>query len=96
MESLWPCIETVMRNAYAFPTVGDLVVLEYNPIGDSMIIETKERKTMFCRKDPDIGRGEQVVAANFDYVFIMMPLNYDFNIKRLERYLTVSWESGGD
>jgi ribosome biogenesis GTPase len=34
------------------------------------------------------------VAANFDYVFIMQSLNLDFNPKRLERYLTLAWQSG--
>ena len=78
-----------------FPTVGDNVELEYNPLGDCLIIKTLERKTAFFRKDPDVGMGEQIVAANFDYVFILMSLNFDFNLKRLERYLTVSWQSGG-
>jgi ribosome biogenesis GTPase len=78
-----------------YPTVGDNVILEYNPIGDSMIVKTGIRKSKFSRKDPDDGLGEQIIAANFDYVFIMMSLNFDFNIKRLERYLTASWQSGG-
>lgn len=78
-----------------FPTVGDNVVLEYNSMGDSLIVKTKTRKSKFSRKDPDVGRGEQTIAANFDYVFIMMSLNFDFNLKRLERYLTASWQSGG-
>ncbi|WP_342758637.1 ribosome small subunit-dependent GTPase A [Kineothrix sedimenti] len=77
-----------------FPTVGDNVVLAYNSTGDSLIIKTKERKSKFSRKDPDIGKGEQIIAANFDYVFIMMSLNFDFNLKRLERYITASWQSG--
>lgn len=77
-----------------FPTVGDWVELEYNSMGDSLIVRTKNRKSKFSRKDPDVGRGEQVIAANFDYVFIMMSLNYDFNLRRLERYLTISWQSG--
>ena len=78
-----------------FPTDGDNVELEYNRLGDCLIIKTLERKTAFSRKDPDVGMGEQIVAANFDYVFILMSLNFDFNLKRLERYLTVSWQSGG-
>lgn len=78
-----------------FPTVGDNVELEYNSMGDSLITKTLERKSAFSRKDPDVGMGEQIVASNFDYVFILMSLNYDFNLKRLERYLTASWQSGG-
>ena len=83
------------REDAEFPTVGDNVLLEYNPLGDSMIVKTKKRKSKFSRKDPDDGRGEQIIAANFDYVFIMMSLNFDFNLKRLERYLAASWQSGG-
>lgn len=83
------------KNKEDFPTVGDLVVFEYNARGDSLIVKTKKRNSKFSRKDPDAGMGEQTIAANFDYVFIMMSLNFDFNLKRLERYLTVSWQSGG-
>ena len=77
-----------------FPTVGDFVLLQYNPAGDSMIVATLPRRTFFSRRDPTPGRGEQAVAANFDYVFIMQSLNHDFNLKRLERYLTLAWQSG--
>lgn len=82
------------ERAEEFPTVGDNVELVYNPMGDSLIVKTKNRTSKFSRKDPDNGRGEQIIAANFDYVFIMMSLNFDFNLKRLERYITVSWQSG--
>lgn len=77
-----------------FPTTGDFVLILYNPHGDSQIIKTLPRKTFFSRKDPTPGRGEQAVASNFDYVFIMQSLNQDFNTKRLERYLTLAWQSG--
>lgn len=77
-----------------FPTAGDFVLINYNPAGDSMITKTLPRRTVFMRKDPDPSRGEQAVAANFDYVFIMQSLNHDFNLKRLERYLTLAWQSG--
>lgn len=77
-----------------YPTTGDFVLINYNPRGDSQIIKTLPRKTFFSRKDPTPGRGEQAVASNFDYVFIMQSLNQDFNTKRLERYLTLAWQSG--
>lgn len=79
-----------------FPTVGDFVLIDYAESGDSRIISTLKRKTYFSRRDPDKGRGEQAVAANFDYVFIMQSLNNDFNPKRLERYLTASRQSGAE
>lgn len=77
-----------------FPTTGDFVLINYIPNGDSQIIKTFPRKTFFSRRDPTPGRGEQAVASNFDYVFIMQSLNQDFNAKRLERYLTLAWQSG--
>ena len=82
------------REAENFPTTGDFVLINYNSGGDSQIIKTLPRKTFFSRRDPTPGRGEQAVAANFDYVFIMQSLNHDFNSKRLERYLTLAWQSG--
>lgn len=85
----------------SFPTVGDFVLIQYNFSGDSLIIKTLERKSKFARNDfSGHAAGfvktvkEQVVAANFDYVFIMASLNHDFNLKRIERYLTLAWQSG--
>lgn len=77
-----------------FPTVGDFVMLRYVPDGDSLILSTLPRRTFFSRRDPDRGRGEQAVAANFDDVFLLQSLNEDFNLRRLERYLTLAWQSG--
>lgn len=85
----------------SFPTVGDFVLIQYNRSGDSLITKTLERKSKFARNDFSGHAAayvktvkEQVVAANFDYVFIMASLNYDFNLKRIERYLTLAWQSG--
>jgi ribosome biogenesis GTPase len=85
----------------SFPTVGDFVLIQYNCSGDSQIVKTLERKSKFARNDfSGHAAGyvktvkEQVVASNFDYVFIMASLNHDFNLKRIERYLTQAWQSG--
>ena len=83
-----------MKQEIKFPTVGDEVDIIINPLGDSLIVGTKERKTRFLRDNPTPGMGEQTIAANFDYVFIMMSLNHNFNLNRMERYLTLSWQSG--
>ncbi len=77
-----------------FPTVGDFVMIHYIPDGDSQIIATLPRRTIFSRREPGPIPRDQAVAANFDYVFIMQSLNMDFNPKRLERYLTLAWQSG--
>ena len=77
-----------------FPTVGDYVMVNYIDNGDSQILATLPRKTLFTRREPGPVPRDQAVAANFDYVFIMQSLNQDFNPKRLERYLTLAWQSG--
>ena len=77
-----------------FPTTGDYVMIHYIPDGDSQIIETLPRRTCFSRREPGPIPRDQAVSANFDYVFIMQSLNMDFNPKRLERYLTLGWQSG--
>ena len=83
------------------PTTGDFVRIQFNPLGDSLITETLPRHSMFSRNDCS-GHGvgyvktilEQKVAANFDEVFVLASLNHDFNLHRLERYLTLAWQSG--
>ena len=77
-----------------YPTAGDYVMINYIDNGDSQILSTLSRKTFFSRREPGPIPRDQAVAANFDYVFIMQSLNLDFNPKRLERYLTLAWQSG--
>ena len=78
-----------------FPTVGDRVEIMQNTDGDSMILSVLERKSVFMRLNATQGLPDQAVAANFDYVFITMSLNKDFHMSKLERYLTVTGQSGG-
>lgn len=84
-----------------FPAVGDFVLINYNS-GSSVIHEIMPRKSKFSRPDYSghaVGYVktilEQVVAANFDTVFIMCSLNNDFNVSRIQRYLATAWQSGG-
>ncbi|MDD2376987.1 MAG: ribosome small subunit-dependent GTPase A [Clostridia bacterium] len=78
-----------------YPTIGDFVLIDWNDNGDSRIIETLKRESSFSRVDPSSDRQhEQLIAANFDYVFIMQSLNSNYNLQRIERYLTLSWQSG--
>lgn len=78
-----------------FPTTGDFVMIAPNPLGDSVILQTLPRRTFFSRRDPYPGRPmEQAVAANFDTAFLVLSLNENFNLHRLERYLTLAWQSG--
>ncbi|MCQ4897114.1 ribosome small subunit-dependent GTPase A [Anaerotruncus sp. DFI.9.16] len=79
----------------AGPPVGDFVLLDWREDGESRILETLPRRTWFSRRDPSSsGHGEQAVAANFDYVFILQPLGSGFRPRGLERYLSLAWQSG--
>ena len=78
-----------------FPAVGDYVLIETDGgEGHGIITALFPRKSCFTRKAAGTGHKEQVVAANIDYCFICMSLNNDFNLRRLERYLTAA-NSGG-
>ena len=77
-----------------FPAVGDFVVIDCNlQQGHTVIHAVLPRKSLFIRKTPGAACTEQVVAANIDTVFICMSLNQDFNLRRLERYLALAWDS---
>ena len=78
-----------------FPTVGDYVVASWPEDGThSIISQVFPRRSAFVRKVAGLNHEEQVVAANIDTVFICMSLNQDFNLRRLERYIAVAWDSG--
>ncbi|SHI56164.1 ribosome biogenesis GTPase [Clostridium amylolyticum] len=76
-----------------YPAVGDFVLVKNNPYGEDIIYIVLDRKSKFSRMDSFYGT-EQVVATNFDYVFVITSLNHDFNIRRMERYITSAWQSG--
>ena len=78
-----------------FPSVGDFVLVEYSFKDDVAVIhKVLPRKSVFIRKAAGKNCMEQVVAANIDTIFLCMALNRDFNIRRLERYLSIAWDSG--
>lgn len=77
--------------------VGDWVVFEpLPPPSRSMIQAVLPRRSAFVRKVAGTMTKEQVVAANVDVVFLVNALNEDLNPRRIERYLTLAWESGAD
>lgn len=79
----------------AFPAVGDWVVLEKMPGEEKGIIqEVLPRSSQFSRKVAGMTTEIQIIAVNVDYVFLVMSLNHDFNLRRLERYLLAAWDSG--
>jgi ribosome biogenesis GTPase / thiamine phosphate phosphatase len=83
------------RNRAELPAVGDWVVLRRrSDEGLAVIVAVLPRRSAFTRRAAGDVTGEQVVAANVDVVFVVMGLDQDFNLRRLERYLLMARESG--
>ena len=74
--------------------VGDYVRVRVPPSHDNgVILEVERRSRQLVRKDPSERAISQVLAANFDTVFIVQPIN-DVNLSRLQRELVVSHQTG--
>ena len=83
-------------DAPVMPVTGDFVKFRYNDCGDSLILEVLPRRSSFERRDPTARRTSQTLAVNFDALFVMMSLNENFSVPRLERYLALAEGSGGE
>ena len=70
------------------PAVGDWVAIE----GD-FITEVLPRRSVFSRRAAGVKTREQVLAANVDVALVVAAAT-DINERRLERYLTMAWQSG--
>jgi ribosome biogenesis GTPase len=80
-----------------FPAVGDWVAIDFRADDNHGTIKAiLPRKSAFVRKEAGVTTEEQVVAVNVDTVFLISGLDHDFNIRRIERYLALSWESGAN
>ncbi|MBI3564760.1 MAG: ribosome small subunit-dependent GTPase A [Elusimicrobia bacterium] len=79
------------------PAVGDWVAVEAVPGERAAVVRRiLPRRTKLSRRASGEVEEEQVIAANLDTVFVTTALNADFNARRLERFLTVSRESGAE
>lgn len=77
------------------PAVGDWVAVRVRP-GEAQadIHAVLPRRTKFSRCAAGDAGGEQIVATNIDTVLLVTALDQNFNLRRIERYLAVAWESG--
>jgi ribosome biogenesis GTPase / thiamine phosphate phosphatase len=83
------------ETAADLPAVGDWVAVDVRPEERAGTIRAVlPRRTKFSRKTAWQAAEEQVLCANVDVVFVVTSLNEDFNLRRIERYLTLGWESG--
>lgn len=88
-------VEAVLRGSFhdegnvVFPKVGDYVQFTLLEEGKGVIEEVEERKSVLTRKSAH-DDTTQVMVANVDYIFVVMGLDEDFNLRRLERYLLLA------
>jgi ribosome biogenesis GTPase len=79
------------------PAVGDWVVVRRQPGEDrGTIVAVLPRRSRFSRRMAGQVTHEQVVAANVDVVFVVMSLDADYSVRRLERYLLMARDSGAE
>jgi ribosome biogenesis GTPase len=88
----------------AFPAVGDWVVIQGEqtdaptggPTDETTIHAVLPRRSALVRQAAGRRTEAQVVGANLDVVFVVASLNGDLNLRRLERYIAVAWQSGAE
>lgn len=77
------------------PGVGDFIVItSYGPQDDAKVHAVLERNSIIARQAAGTETKEQIIATNVDTLFIVCALNKDYNVRRLERYLILAWNSG--
>ncbi len=81
-------------SAAELPAVGDWVAVRSGGSDPTRIEYVLPRRSALSRKTAGRKSEEQIVAANVDLVIAVMGLDGDFNLRRLERFLTAIWDSG--
>lgn len=78
-----------------FPVVGDEVSVSLHDGGGKAVIHgVRPRRALLLRKGLGAAGDAQPLAANIDKVFIVMGLDGNYNIARMERLLVAAWDSG--
>jgi ribosome biogenesis GTPase len=76
------------------PVVGDWVAARVVGDAQAIVEAVMPRRTFFSRRSSGRAEAEQAIAANIDVVFVVSGLDGDFNVRRIERYLALTVESG--
>ncbi len=82
------------QNRLDLPVVGDWVAIAPYDTGKGLIHAVYPRQTLLERKAVGRAGEKQPIAANIDVGLIVQSLNRDFNLNRLERYLTICHTAG--
>ena len=77
------------HNRSDFPAVGDWVAISEYDDNKAIIHAVFPRKTIIERQAVGKPGEKQIIATNIDYAFIVQAVDRDYNINRIERYLTI-------
>lgn len=72
-----------------FPAVGDWVAITIHDSDFSIIHSVLPRFSVISRQEVGKFGEKQIIATNIDYALLVQAADRDFNINRLERYLTI-------
>lgn len=84
------------QSAEDFPTTGDYVDITYMSEDEAIILSVFPRKTLLMRQNVSAKSEKQLIAANIDMALVAMAVTEDFNLNRLERYITICSGAGID
>jgi ribosome biogenesis GTPase / thiamine phosphate phosphatase len=84
-----------VESSVDLPCVGDWVTVEYHNDDSAAIIHgVFPRKTFLRRKSAGEKVDFQMIAANLDVAFIVQSCHFDFNVRRMDRYLVMAVDGG--
>jgi ribosome biogenesis GTPase len=79
-----------IESSIDLPCVGDWVCARYRDSrSQASILHVLPRRSLLRRKAPGRGIDFQMIAANIDVAFVIQACHFDFNVRRLERYLVI-------
>ncbi len=84
-----------LRHEGELPAVGDWVAVSLTDSeSEARVHAVLPRTSRLVRKKAGNTTEQQVVAANVDWLFIVTGLDNNYNLRRIERYLAMAWDSG--
>jgi ribosome biogenesis GTPase len=84
-----------VESSVDLPCVGDWVTVQYHNDDSAAIIHgVFPRKTFLRRKSAGEKVDFQMIAANIDVAFILQSCHFDFNVRRMDRYLVMAVDGG--
>ena len=89
-EGLLHVPKALSKHPESTPATGDWVLVSF---AREVVLSVLPRRSKFVRRAAGQRREPQVVAANVDHLFVVMGLDKDFSLRRMERYLVLAAES---